>query len=91
MNGVLGTGVREAAMQTAYDDEVCFRAVERIRELSQRPDRRPFFLVVSFTNPHDPWEVRRRHWDAYRDEEIDLPAVRADPARRGRSAQRAPA
>jgi choline-sulfatase len=75
MNSVLGTGVHEAAMQTAYDDEVCFRAVERIRELSLRPDRRPFFLVASFTNPHDPWEVRARHWDVYRDEEIELPAV----------------
>ena len=75
MNGVLDTGVREAAMQTAYDDEVCSRAVERIRELSRRPDRRPFFLVASFTNPHDPWEVRRPHWDAYRDDEIDLPDV----------------
>src|SRR6185503_19176181 len=38
MTGVLDAGVREAAMQTAYDDEVCFRAVERIRELSLRPD-----------------------------------------------------
>jgi len=79
MNGVLDTGVREAAMQTAYDDEVCFRAVERIRELSLRPDRRPFFLVASFTNPHDPWEVRRRHWDAYRDDDIDPPAVAPIP------------
>jgi choline-sulfatase len=79
MTGVLDAGVREAAMQTAYDDEVCFRAVERIRELSLRPDRRPFFLVASFTNPHDPWEVRRRHWEAYRDDEIDLPAVAPIP------------
>ena len=75
MSGVLDAGVREAAMQTAYDDEVCFRAVERIRELAQRPDRRPFFLVVSFTNPHDPWEVRARHWEIYRDRPIDPPAV----------------
>jgi choline-sulfatase len=75
MSGVLDAGVREAAMQTAYDDEVCFRAVERIRELAQRPDRRPFFLVVSFTNPHDPWEVRARHWEIYGDRPIDPPAV----------------
>ena len=75
LSGVLGAGVREAAMQTAYDDEVCFRAVERIRELAQRPDRRPFLLVVSFTSPHDPWEVRARHWDMYGDETIDAPAV----------------
>jgi choline-sulfatase len=66
-------------MQTAYDDEVCFRAVERIRELSQRPDQRPFLLVVSFTSPHDPWEVRARHWEMYGDDEIDLPAVAAIP------------
>ena len=79
LSGVLGAGVREAAMQTAYDDEVCFRAVERIRELAQRPDRRPFLLVVSFTSPHDPWEVRARHWDMYRDAEIDPPAVPAIP------------
>jgi choline-sulfatase len=85
MAGVLDAGVRESAMQTAYDDEVCFRAVERIRELAARPDRRPFLLVASFTNPHDPWEVRRRHWDVYRDEDIEPPAVpvvareRADP------------
>jgi choline-sulfatase len=79
LSGVLGAGVHEAAMQTAYDDEVCFRAVERIRELAQRPDRRPFLLVVSFTSPHDPWEVRARHWDMYRDGEIDPPAVAATP------------
>ena len=66
-------------MQTAYDDEVCFRAVERIRELAQRPDRHPFFLAVSFTNPHDPWEVRARHWDIYADRAIDPPAVAPIP------------
>jgi choline-sulfatase len=79
MSGILDSGVREAAMQTAYDDEVAFRAVERIRELAQRPDRRPFFLAVSFTNPHDPWEVRARHYEAYAGREIDPPAVPAIP------------
>ena len=53
----------------------CFRAVERIRELRAAADRRPFFLVVSFTNPHDPWEVRARHWDLYATAPIDPPAV----------------
>jgi choline-sulfatase len=75
MAGLLGAGVYESAMQTAYDDEVCFRAVERIRELALRRDRHPFFLTVSFTNPHDPWEVRRRHWELYRDDAIDPVAV----------------
>jgi choline-sulfatase len=79
MSGILDSGVREAAMQTAYDDEVCFRAVERIRDLARTPDRHPFFLAVSFTSPHDPWEVRARHWDLYADGEIDPPAVAAIP------------
>ena len=41
----------------------------KLRELARGGDDRPFFLTVSFTNPHDPWEVRlallgplRRAW-----------------------------
>ena len=54
---LLQAGVRESAMQTDYDDEVAFHAVRRLRELARGGDGRPFFLTVSFTNPHDPWEV----------------------------------
>ncbi|HEY3764735.1 MAG TPA: choline-sulfatase [Gaiellales bacterium] len=79
LSGILDAGVREAATQTDYDDEVCFRAVQRIGELARRPDRQPFFLVVSFTNPHDPWEVRARHWDMYADGSIDSPLVPGIP------------
>jgi choline-sulfatase len=72
---LLASRVAEAAMQTDYDDEVCFRAVQKIRDLSLRAGARPFFLTVSFTNPHDPWELRQRYWDLYDERAIDLPAV----------------
>jgi len=72
---LLSSRVTEAAMQTDYDDEVCFRAVQKIRDLSLRDGTRPFFLTVSFTNPHDPWEVRQRYWDLYDERAIALPAV----------------
>jgi choline-sulfatase len=72
---LLASRVAEAAMQTDYDDEVCFRAVQRIRDLSLREGERPFFLTVSFTNPHDPWEMRQRYWDLYEERAIGLPAV----------------
>ena len=72
---LLSASVTEAALQTDYDDEVCFRAVQKIRDLSLRTGDRPFFLTVSFTNPHDPWEMRRRYWDLYDERAIDLPAV----------------
>ena len=68
-------------MQTDYDDEVCFRAVQKIRDLSLRDGERPFFLTVSFTNPHDPWEVRQRYWDLYDEDAIELPGGRAAAAR----------
>jgi choline-sulfatase len=82
---LLAASACEAALQTDYDDEVCFRAVQKIRDLSLRDDGAPFFLTVSFTNPHDPWEIRQRYWDLYDENAIDLPAVgpiprdKADP------------
>jgi choline-sulfatase len=79
MNSLLGTRIAEAAMQTDYDDEVCFTAVQLLRDLSRQPHRRPFFATVSFTNPHDPWEVRRPHWERYSDSEIGLPEVATIP------------
>jgi choline-sulfatase len=79
MNSLLGTRVAEAAMQTDYDDEVCFTAVQLLRDLSRQPHRRPFFATVSFTNPHDPWEVRREHWDRYSPSDIDMPEVPTIP------------
>ena len=68
------TKVTEGAMQTDFDDEACFRAVQALRDRSRSHDDRPFFLVASFTNPHDPWEVRARYWDLY--EGVDLPEPR---------------
>jgi choline-sulfatase len=79
MSSLLGTAVVEAAMQTDYDDEVCFTAVQLLRDLSRQPGRRPFFATVSFTNPHDPWEVRRRHWQLYDHDAVELPLVGTIP------------
>ncbi len=76
MEGVLRPGVCAASMQTDYDEEVSFRAVRQLHELARRDDG-PFLLFVSFTNPHDPWEVPARFWERYRREEIDDPAVPA--------------
>ena len=79
MTSLQETAVTEAATQTDYDDEVAFTGCQLLRDLSRQPHRRPFFATVSFTNPHDPWEVRRRHWQLYDDDAIDLPAVPAIP------------
>jgi choline-sulfatase len=69
------TRVTEAAMQTDYDDEVGFEAARHLRDTARLDDGRPFFLTVSFTGPHDPWDVRRAHWDLYEGMDIGGPAV----------------
>jgi choline-sulfatase len=75
MESVLTPARCTASMQTDYDDEVAFHAVRHIHDLARGVDERPFLLTVSFTNPHDPWEIPPRYWDLYDEAEIDLPAV----------------
>jgi choline-sulfatase len=75
MESVLEPGVCAASMQQDYDDEVAFRAVRAIFDFARSGEERPFFLAVSFANPHDPWELRARYWDLYDRSEVELPAV----------------
>jgi choline-sulfatase len=79
MESVLNPGVCTASMQTDYDEEVAFHAVRKLHELARGGDERPFLLFVSFTNPHDPWEIPSRHWERYRRDQIDDPAVPTIP------------
>jgi choline-sulfatase len=79
MESVLSAGARAASMQLDYDDEVAFRAARRIFDFARAGDGEPFFLVVSFSHPHDPWEVPGRYWDRYDREQIDAPTVSAIP------------
>jgi choline-sulfatase len=72
MESVLTPGECAAAMQMDYDDEVAHRSVRKLRDLA-RDRSRPWLLCVSFTNPHDPWEIRPEYWARY--SEVPLPAV----------------
>jgi choline-sulfatase len=44
-------------------------------DLARTEDERPFFLLVSFTHPHDPFAITPEQWNRYEHESIDLPAV----------------
>jgi choline-sulfatase len=80
MESVLRPGVCEASMQLDYDAEVTFQGVRRLFDFARSRDRDPFFLVVSFTNPHDPWEIPWRYWDRYDPDAIPPPRVPPLPA-----------
>jgi choline-sulfatase len=79
MESVLAPGICAASMQTDYDDEVAFQAGRKLYEIARHRADQPYFLFVSFTNPHDPWEIPRRFWERYRRDDIDDPAVPALP------------
>jgi len=77
MESVLRPGVSAASMQVDYDDEVCFHSVRAIFDHARLRRDEPFFLVASFTSPHDPWELPARWWDRYDPDAIALPDVPA--------------
>ncbi|MCV9914632.1 choline-sulfatase [Burkholderia pseudomallei] len=82
MSSVLDAGPCVRTNQLDFDDDATFAARQKIfdvaRERAAGRDARPFCMVVSLTHPHDPYAITREYWDLYRDEDIDLPAVRMD-------------
>jgi choline-sulfatase len=82
MLSVKQAGIAEATNQLDYDDEVAFHAVRFLKDQARLATRRPFFLTVSFTHPHDPYAIRAEYWNRYEDREIDPPRVGSLPLER---------
>ena len=83
MDSVFEAGSAVTAFQIEYDEEVGFAARRRLMQYACDGDR-PFALVASFMNPHDPYVALPEFWNLYDDDEIDMPetdggAVQADP------------
>ncbi|HXY81798.1 MAG TPA: choline-sulfatase [Gaiellaceae bacterium] len=70
LSSVLRAGPVRSTLQLEYDAEVVEQACRAIAAA----DERPLLLVVSFTHPHDPYEVPAEHWNRYDGATIDPPA-----------------
>jgi choline-sulfatase len=79
MRPVVEAGPCVRSLQIDYDDEVEYRATQKLYDLARSAEDRPFFLTVSFTHPHPPFVTGQAHWDRYRQDEIDMPAVAPVP------------
>ena len=77
LSSVVRAGPVSATLQLAYDEEVLERACHAIAEAGADP--RPLLLVVSFTHPHDPYEVPSEHWLRYDGVTIDPPTFPDPP------------
>ena len=65
--------------QILYDTETQYRAVEFLRYEALNQPQSPFFLHVSFTQPHDSYQSIPKYLDAYRDIPIEAPRVPDEP------------
>ncbi len=82
MASVVEAGVCHRSLQIDFDEEVAYRTEQKLYDLARETDGRPFFLVASFTHPHDPFNCLPEHWRRYEGTAIDLPSVPAIPAER---------
>ena len=75
MDTVLDAGPMARTMQLDYDEDVTHAAVKELYHLARADADRPFFLTVSFSQPHDPYITTRQWWDLYEGGPIDSPQV----------------
>ncbi len=75
MLSVVQSGLCVTSNQIDFDEEVTYNSVRKINELARSNDERPFFLMSSFTHPHDPFAITKEYWDRYDHDEIDMPIV----------------
>jgi len=72
-----------------FDEETQHRALEYIRSKSpyrteslqvprRKIDERPFFLIVSYHHPHEPFYPTEEFWNLYEGEKIDIPEIPPD-------------
>ena len=64
------------AYRTAIPEELyatAFLGDRACAYLSEAKDDAPFFLMVSFPDPHHPFNPPGRYWDMYRPEQFDVP------------------
>ena len=64
-------GPAPRTVQMDYDEEVAFQAERKLPDLARSDDPRSFFLVISFTHPHEPYVCQQETLGPLCDAEID--------------------
>jgi choline-sulfatase len=76
------SGICRTNNQLLYDEEAQFRALEYMRYQAIEAPEDPFFLCVSYTNPHESFQITQEYWDLYTDQEAGMPEI-PDPGMDG--------
>ena len=67
--------------QILYDSEVQFRAIEFLRYEALESQEGPFFLHISYTQPHESYQSIPKYLSRYDGVEISPPRLREEPVR----------
>jgi len=67
------SGLCRTNMQINYDTETKNRAVEFLQDHALSGRGQPFFMMVSFTQPHEPFQTLPKYWERYEGAEIREP------------------
>jgi len=78
--GVTRSGVCTRSVQIDHDEAVLYRAKSKLHDYA-RTEGQPFFLLASFTHPHEPYFALQKHWDRYRHDDIPMPVTQLQPAK----------
>ncbi len=73
MDVVTQAGVCTRSLYLDYDEEALFHAKRYLFEHARDDPGRPFLLVLSLIQPHDPYLCRPEKWALYEGDDIDLP------------------
>jgi len=68
-------------LQLDYDEDTQALGLRCLRDLTRRHAREghPSFLCVSFTHPHEPFNISHEYWDMYEGVDIPPPQAPAKP------------
>ncbi len=75
MTSVCNRASRKSPISLSLMTKLRSRPCARLYDYARYTPDSPFAMLVSFTHPHDPYAARKKYWDMYRDEDIDLPRV----------------
>ncbi len=67
------------AMEPESDEQMPdHKAAQWAVDQLEKKHEKPFFLMVGFLRPHNPWYVPKKWWDLYDREKINLPPYKED-------------
>ncbi|MBD3217826.1 MAG: sulfatase-like hydrolase/transferase [candidate division Zixibacteria bacterium] len=81
----LGVEPRRWGKYLEFDDQTHTRALRyirknrrEVRDSDRGEETKPFFLTVSYHNPHNPFHVPKEYWDMYEGVDIPIPEIPED-------------